>query len=215
VSVGDLIEGYSEDPGVWSMQWSEFQTKVEGLEMPFFYCVGNHDTSNVPMNQEWTRKFGRTYYSFVYRNVLFVVLNSEDPPKQDPYAFGQDQQQWFKGVLDAHPNVRWTFVFFHKPAWTYTDDDPLATGWAGIEDALGNRKYTVFAGHRHNYAKTVRRGREYYMLATTGGGSELKGFAHGQFDHFVWVTMKDEEPVIANVLIDGVVDEDVRVLADR
>ncbi len=52
VSVGDLIEGYTEDPGGWALEWSEFQSTLERLQMPFFYCAGNHDISNLPMSDE-------------------------------------------------------------------------------------------------------------------------------------------------------------------
>lgn len=214
LSVGDLIEGYSEDPGMWALEWSEFESIVDGLQMPFFFCPGNHDISNVPMSAEWSRKFGRSYYSFAYRDVLFLVLNTEDPPT-DPYHIGREQQEWARRVLDEHQDVRWTFVIMHKPTWTYPDADLVETGWQAIEDALGSRKYTVFAGHKHTYAKYTRKGREYYMLATTGGGSDLSGFANGKFDHFVWVTMKDDGPVIANLLLDGVQDKNVRTLPNR
>src|ERR1700685_1785708 len=43
MSVGDLIEGYSEDPGQWALEWSEFESKLDMLQMPFFFCTGNHD----------------------------------------------------------------------------------------------------------------------------------------------------------------------------
>ena len=36
MSVGDLIEGYSEDPGQWALEWSEFESKLDALQMPFF-----------------------------------------------------------------------------------------------------------------------------------------------------------------------------------
>jgi hypothetical protein len=117
-------------------------------------------------------------------------------------------------VLAENADRRWTFVFMHKPAWDYPEADPQAGGWTAIEDALGERPYTVFAGHKHNYAKFERRGREYYMLATTGGGSKLRGFEYGEFDHFMWVTVTDDEPVLANVLLGGIEDENVRVLPD-
>ena len=32
--------------------------------------------------------------------------------------------------------------------------DVLTPGWPKIEEALGNRKYTVFAGHVHHYGNT-------------------------------------------------------------
>ena len=38
----------------------------------------------------------------------------------------------------------------------------------------------------------------------------LRGKAEGEFDQVVWVTMKDPEPVIANLLLDGIEDKNVR-----
>jgi hypothetical protein len=69
----------------------------------------------------------------------------------------------------------------------------------------------VFAGHTHDYLKSVRDGRRHIVLATTGGGSKLRGLAAGEFDHVVWVTMTPGGPRVANLLLDGIHDEDVRL----
>ena len=214
ISVGDLIEGYSQDNGQWALEWAEFQGKVETLQMPFFYVPGNHDLSNPLMAENWKRKFGRAFYEFRYHDVLFVALNSEDPsePEGKSLRFSPEQQEWFAGVLKRHPDVRWTFVFMHKPPWMFADADHAKTGWNAIERALAGRKYTVFAGHVHSYARFERNGRDYIMLATTGGASKLRGKADGEFDQIVWVTMKDSEPLIANLLLDGIEDKSVRTL---
>ena len=212
ISVGDLIEGYSEDNGQWALEWAEFQGKLQQLQMPFFYVPGNHDLSNPRMSENWQRKFGRTFYEFRYHDALFVALNSEDPPDSKPYRFGPEQLAWFNDVLQRNQDVRWTFVFMHKPAWTFPNDDPEQTGWNAVERALGDRKFTIFAGHVHNYARFVRNGHDYIMLATTGGASKLRGKSEGEFDQFVWVTMKNSEPVIANLLLDGIEDKGVRTL---
>ena len=74
VSVGDLIEGYTEDPGQWALEWSEFESVVDKLDMPFFFCAGNHDISNLPMSDDWNRRFRRIYYQFLYHDCLFLVL---------------------------------------------------------------------------------------------------------------------------------------------
>jgi hypothetical protein len=217
MSVGDLIEGHTEDPGQWAMEWSEFEAKLDALQMPFFFCPGNHDITNFPMGDNWRRKFGRSYYSFVYRNVLFMVLNSEDfRAKEQPYHFTPDQQEWVRATLRKHPQVRWTFVFFHKPVWRNEEADPVKLGWTPVEEALqaDNRRYTVFVGHEHHYAKFIRGGREYFMLATTGGGSRLRGTEYGEFDQVAWVTMKGDAPVVANVLLEGVQPNDVITEAD-
>ena len=31
MSVGDLIEGYTEDPGMWALEWAEFESKIAEL----------------------------------------------------------------------------------------------------------------------------------------------------------------------------------------
>src|SRR5205814_10080890 len=85
-------------------------------------------------------------------------------------------------------------------------------GWIDVEKALAGRNYTVFAGHIHRYQKYVRQGMNYYQLATTGGGSRMRGVRYGEFDHLVWVTMKDSGPVLANVMLDGIYPEDLAVV---
>ena len=75
LSVGDLIEGYA-GAGEAREQWKEFQGYVGKLQMPFFYVAGNHDVSNAAQVKLWKEKFGRTYYSFTYKNVLFLMLNT-------------------------------------------------------------------------------------------------------------------------------------------
>lgn len=214
VSVGDLIEGYNEDPGMWALEWSEFESKIEQLQMPFFYCAGNHDITNLPMSDEWKRKFGRAHYHFTYRGVLFLVLNTEEKPapyRKAPYFISPAQRRWAARVLQENRDARWTIVLLHKPAWTYPQDQQRLLGFSEIEEALRGRKYTVFAGHNHRYGRYVRNGREYYILATTGGATKPRlGFNEGYFDHFVWVTMKDDGPVIANLLLDGVWNRNIR-----
>jgi hypothetical protein len=80
VGVGDLIEGYKEEPGELAREWDEFDAIVDALEMPFFYTVGNHDTGNEVSRDLWGQRYGRDYYHFLYRGVLFLSLNTEDPP---------------------------------------------------------------------------------------------------------------------------------------
>jgi hypothetical protein len=207
VSVGDLIQGGTEDLKKIEQQWREFQGFIAKLEMPFFYLPGNHDISNKVMQKVWQEQLGRRYYHFLYKDVLFLFLDTEDPPKGKSGRFTKEQREYVRRVLEENRKVRWTVVLLHKPVWTYPD--VAQTGWLDVEDALKGRPYTVFAGHKHKYERFVRNGQRYYMLATTGGGSKLRGNPFGEFDHLVWVTMKREGPVLANLMMEGIFPEDI------
>jgi hypothetical protein len=84
INVGDVIEGYSDDKAELNAEWDEVDGILKKLEMPFFRTPGNHDIANDIAQQVWLERHGATYYHFVYRNVLFVVLDSEDPPRAAP-----------------------------------------------------------------------------------------------------------------------------------
>ena len=214
VSVGDLIEGYSDDPAVLGREWDEMEGWVEGLDMPFFYAAGNHDMSNAVMANEWKRRFGASTYHFVYEDVLFLVLNSElfgmvhDPRSPVPGPFEQaEQMALVERVLAENEDVRWTIVLVHQPLW---DRPEIHPDWQRVETLLGARPYTVFAGHVHRYTSQKRGDRRFITLGTTGGGSGLRGTTWGEFDHVTQVTMTPDGPVIANLLLDGIQDADVR-----
>jgi hypothetical protein len=206
VSVGDLIEGYTKDMDRAKKEWDEFDSYAKKLDMPFFYVPGNHDLSNQPQAEFWGGRYGKSYYHFVYKNTLFIAVNSEDTKGGNVTPA---QVAEIKKALDENPNVRWTLLFVHKPLWTHKDLE--TNGWAAVEKALSGRKYTVFCGHVHRYQKYVRNGMNYYQLATTGGGSKLRGLTYGEFDHITWITMKADGPLLANVLLDGILPEDLKL----
>jgi len=208
--VGDLIAGYTERRGntdqqaELNRQWDEFNPIVAKLQMPFFYLPGNHDISNALQADDYQRRFGRSWYHFRYRDVLFLCLNTEDPPASQ---FSAEQIAFVSDTLAKNADVRWTFVFLHKPMWI---EESGKKAWEQVEGFLQNRPCTVFGGHQHTYRKTERNGQKYFLLATTGGASGLAGPQAGQFDHVVWVTMTDQGPVLANLLLGGILDEDLR-----
>ena len=220
VSVGDLIEGNTENQAQLDEEWDEFEGFIENLEVPFFYAAGNHDMSNAVMAETWRARFGPSYYRFVYKDVLFLVLNSElfgmvrDPRTPVPGPWTQAEQLAFiEQTLAEYADVRWTIVVIHQPLWDYAAGP--RGDWPQVEEWLGERDYTVFAGHFHRYVKAVRQDRKFITLATTGGGSSLRGDIYGEFDHVAWVTMTAAGPRVANLMLDGIQDEDLVTTASR
>lgn len=96
LSVGDLIEGYTEDRTKISAQWSAIDASIGKLNCPFVYTVGNHDVNNAETLDAWRSRRGATYYSFTFKNALFLVLCTEETPAQMPAAFSDH----FYGLVD-------------------------------------------------------------------------------------------------------------------
>ena len=206
--VGDLIQGYTDNRDTLKAQFDEVDSILQRLEMRFFRVAGNHDISNEIMSEVYRDRYDSSYYYFVYKNVLFLIIDTEDP------SFGSisdTQVSYVKRILQDNMGVRWTLVFMHQPLFV-EKEGKLQEGWAKIEEMLKDRPHTVFAGHLHSYAKYEKHGRRYIRLATTGGRSKLSGIENGEFDHILWVTMTDEGPRIANLMLDGIYDENVRVM---
>ena len=222
ITVGDLIQGGAGNRNVEKLkgQWQEFNSFIKGFDMPFFYLPGNHDLGNEVADQIWDEMFGVRYYSFVYKEVLFLCLNTQGGPGSKPALLQVEQIEWALEQIKKNDNVRWTLVFMHQPLWLMEEGILIRekgkkilrkteTGWPKIAKALKGSRHTVFAGHVHHYGKYERNGTSFYTLGTTGGGSKLRGGAFGEFDHATWVTMTDKGPKMANLSIDGIMKDDV------
>jgi len=206
MSVGDLIEGYTEDQERLDAEWKEFNGFIDELTVPFFYVPGNHDITNKVMEEKWQELFGVTYYHFRYKDVLFLCLNSEDNYRgAGKGTIDEEQYKYIEKTLEKNKDVKWTLVFLHQPLWVQQN----TKRWKDVEKLLENRPHNVFAGHYHRYWKSERNNGKYIALATTGGGSRLRGTRYGEFDHVVWVTMTEEGPLLANLFLDGIWDENV------
>jgi serine/threonine-protein phosphatase CPPED1 len=205
MSVGDLIEGFNDDANTIKNEWKEFDGYVKTLDMPFFYVPGNHDLANKEQIEVWTQRYGKRNYHFIYKDVLFLCINMEN--MNSGIIEGPDQKSAIN-TLNANNGVRWTFVFIHRPIWNV--NNPNLNGWAPIEKALAGRKYNVFVGHNHTYQVYERNGTQYYQLATTGGESLVRGPEYREFDHIALVTMKKDKPIVAQIMLNGVLPGDLK-----
>ena len=257
VNAGDLIEGYSDDEAQIQAWWQEIDEHLALLEMPFFFLPGNHDHYSEASIKVWGERFGdeRGYYHFLYKDVLFLMVNTEDPPKtvadlqrdnpelyqriasnypemekiqekehqtaedakkllelaepieewQGEINISDEQVAYFKQVLEANPDIRWTICFTHAPPYfspTTAERDP--GNFPKIEALLADRPYTIFSAHTHTYNYEQRDGRDYITTATSGAINVVRP---GAMDHVVWVTMTKDGPKIINLLLNGMMDK--------
>jgi protein-tyrosine phosphatase len=90
MSVGDYVEGYTTVQAEMDEQWEEFEAIIAKLEPPFFHVRGNHDI-NMPLTRKaWSERRGPQYYHFRYKDVLFIVLDTEDAERPVPPNMEED-----------------------------------------------------------------------------------------------------------------------------
>ena len=233
VNVGDLIEGGTTDREQLAREWTSFDQRSSRARAPVFHTGGNHDLTNPVMWEVWEERYARRYYHFIYKDVLFLVMDTEDNPPEFQWAlagirdeagrvveekgwdafedteYGRSterksgrvsaaQATYFKQLIAQNPQVRWTFVLMHKPAWERPGDENFST----VEAALAGRPYTVFYGHVHSYLHEQRHGRDYIRLATTGGVQNTS--KDMPIDHVTLVTVSEDGVDIANIRMSGI-----------
>ena len=238
MSVGDLIDGPTPVDSAITREWDDFDARARAMPAPFFRVGGNHDLTGTELRNVWRRRYGPTYYSFVYKNALFLILDTEDltpdraraifearneallaqregrssqglayysMPERAFGDIGAEQAAYAQRVLAEHRDVRWTFVFFHKPIWRNPNDPDFQA----VEAALADRPYTVFSGHLHSLNRELRKGREYYTLGTTGGAQNPNDPM--ALDHITLVKMTTTGPSIAHLRLEGILGPDGKV----
>lgn len=235
LSVGDLIDGPSPDADSLTREWDDFDARTRAMPAPFFRVGGNHDLTGDELKDVWRRRYGPTYYAFRYKDVLFLVLDTEDltperakelfdarteairaidagrstdglayyrMPERAVGDIGAEQGAYMLRAIAEHADVRWTFLFLHKPVWRNERD----AEFKAIETALANRPYTVFSGHLHALSLERRQGRDYFTLGTTGGSQNAAD--PRALDHLTMVTMTADGPSIAHLRLEGILGKD-------
>ncbi len=213
ISVGDLIDDTQYKSNV-EKRWESFNSRVKKINSPVFYVGGNNDLSNKVMKETWKEKYGPTYYHFIYKNVLFLIMDTEDYQKglNNPSSYSREslisgdisdeQKNYFLNVINKNKEVSWTFLFLHKPIWLKSNE----LKFLEIEKALKNKPYTLFNGHLHTYSYNQRNNSDYIMLGTTGGRQWPKEAT--SFDHLTLVTIDKDKPSIVNLKLEGILNKE-------
>lgn len=192
LQVGDLIRGYTDDDDHFRAEWRRFKAQIEPLgDIPFMPVPGNHDvydaSGGVGGDDVFREVWGKTYYSFDYKNAHFVVLNTCETRTRE---IGGDQWTWLLRDLKKVQRKDHIFVFFHHPIYDLENQDALHAIF--VEHNVS----AVFYGHNHHLHYIERDGLPYIMTtAATNLGTPFE--EAGSFHHLLQVRVRDDSYRVA------------------
>jgi Calcineurin-like phosphoesterase len=211
IMIGDMIQGVTTDTNFINDMWKEFRSHADKLDVPLYLLPGNHDISNKIMYDYWNNKIGLRYYSFVHKNSLFILLNTEEYRNDINGQLGKAQLDFIMEQLNSNKNVNETFIFLHRPIWY--DSDSTNAGyeeWQIINSGIKKRKVTVFAGHWHNLVYNKIDDIRHIVLSATGGNLEEKELPElGYFHHYSFVTVDKDTSIISLIKPGSIFPEDI------
>jgi len=208
MTVGDQIEGYTEDTVQLNAEWMEYKQLIEVLTMPIYFTPGNHDILTDVQEQVYRDQIGDPYYSFDESGYHFVVLDNGRWESGD--RLPAEELNWLNKDLAGHTGAKATLVFMHKPFW-------YAGIAAGRPDTLHNIFVTygvdaVFTGHFHEYFSGKYDGVMYTGIGSSGASTDPG--PDSLMYHFGWVTLQGQYITVAPIRINSVLPWDVATAKD-
>ena len=172
---GDLV------PNGYEREFKDYIKMIKTCKKPILSIIGNYDIPWYGEDGNYIDAFGKTYFSFAYKNSYFIVLNDSNEE-----GLGKKQRRWLEDELKISQKYEHRFVFLHVPLY-----DPRKGEYAKGHslDSCKNAKrlndifdkYNVsmiFSSHIHSYFRGIWQKTPY--IITGGAGATLKenGFYH-------------------------------------
>jgi len=236
LSVGDLLDGETEDEDSLKMEFDRFDSRAAKARAPFFHVGGNHDLTNPKMRQIWKDRYGAHYYYFIYKNVLFLVLDTEDYTDARREEIHHARNAAIKMMDGPTPEKATEMEYFKMPERVTGKIGPEQSAY--FTDIIAKHpevRWTLLFMHKPVWKTTgegslddiekALNGRPYtvfnghlhsyshtnknerdYIMLGTTGGGQNAKDLNA-FDHIALVTMSAEGPDIANLRLDGILNK--------
>jgi hypothetical protein len=188
------------------------------------------------MRKYWQKRYGSTYYHFIYNDVLFLIIDSEDYNEkrmQEIYvarkralelldsgktelanksAYFQMQER-MSGEISDKQSQYFEKVISNNPKVKWTFLFMQKPVWK--REVTGNLSRIEKALEGRNFTVINGHLHEYsytqknnrdYIMLGTTGGGQ-NAESKNAFDHIMWVTFTDAGPSIANLKLEGILDK--------
>ena len=151
LSLGDLSYGKTGD--CWLKIIGPIESKMKT-------AMGDHEHGDegppASLLAQYKNHFNlsKTYYSFNYQNVHFIVMDSNVT-----YSTNSPQYLFVRNDLigaSQNPDIKWIIVYFHIPIYTSLSKHPPDKSLRSIYHPLFDQYDVDFVlqGHNHNYQRS-------------------------------------------------------------
>jgi predicted phosphodiesterase len=243
VNVGDLIEGGTDDHAELDRQWESFDRRAKKARAPIFYTGGNHDLLSRALREVWHMRNGPRYYYFRYRDVLFLILDTEDHEPERLQQIAELRAEALAVFAEHGDSAARETEYANLPE-DETGAISVAQSQAMVEAITSNSdvRWTFLLMHKAPWAnddmpswqaieqalgsrpytvfhghrhsyRHIQRSGRDYIRLATTGGS-FASRSKASFDQIVWVTVDDEGAHIANLKMSGILDKTGRLPLD-
>ena len=236
INVGDLIEGGTDDLAEIDAQWNSFDERADRATAPIFYVGGNHDLTGEVLQQVWDERLGRRYYHFVYKDVLFLVLDTEDNTPERAREVFEIRKRALERVKAEGMEVFEETEYAHLPEQTAGSITAEQSDYfRRVISENPNVRWTFLFMHKApwqredeaNFAaieqaladrpytlfnghvhtyEYLKRHGRDYIRLATTGGVQFPELGRS-VDHVMLVTVDDNGVDIANLLMSGILDK--------
>lgn len=157
---GALLHGITVGDIVWDelQLFSDYNTAVEKMGIPFFQCLGNHDMDynkggDETSDNTFQQMYGPTHYSFNHGKVHYVVMDDVRYLGKDKEYDGyisQNQLDWLQKDLSFVPNDHLIVLCVHIPVHNGIKNNEA------LYAVLGDRKVHIMSGHTHYHRNVIK-----------------------------------------------------------
>ncbi len=188
-----------------SASWDQVEKELAELNLNSYYVMGNHD-NNLTGYEVFRKKHGGAYYSFIYKNELFVVLNSTESDR----SISQVQLKFIDDVF-ANTDANWerAFIFFHEVIWNSNEKYKLVR-------SNSRSRYDQIAAISNFWKEvyprlTAQSEKQFYLFAgDVGGNTDAIAASYDRWENVTLLSSGMGEVVNENYLKVVVLPDTVR-----
>ncbi|MEQ8302686.1 MAG: metallophosphoesterase family protein [Cyclobacteriaceae bacterium] len=240
LSVGDLIDGGTENLDTLGKQYDFFDQRAARATAPLFHVGGNHDLTNVVMRKFWEERYGRRYYHFIYKDVLFLILDSEDYQEERMHEIYLARAAYIEAADGPNPDLAKDMEYMKMPERRTGEISGEQSEY--FEKVIADHpevRWTMLFMHKPVWQREGENGlsrietalgsRDYtvinghlhtyshtirnnkdYITLATTSGGQNPD-SDMAFDHITVVSFMEKEPIIATLRMDGILDKSARI----